>query len=318
MRYIVKRLLMLVPVLVIVTFASFYLTNLLPGDPAVAVLGPGATAEAIAQEHKALGLDNPILVRYGQYLDHVVHGNLGSSSVTHQRVSTELREHFPSTLELLILSQIIAFAISVPLGVLSARKPGSLLDKISTGGAFGLLSIPGFMLAILLVFVFAVKLHWFPATSNAYISPFKDPVGSLRMFVLPSVTLGLGSVAVYLRVLRSDMITTLQQDFITLARAKGMSQRWILLRHALRPSTFSLMTVAGLNIGALIGGAIVVETVFALPGVGTMIVAAIYQRDYTTVQAGVLVAATGYVLINFLVDLLYGVADPRVRVSRAR
>ena len=316
MRYIVKRVLMLIPVLVVVTFASFYLTNLLPGDPAVAVLGPGATAQAIAQEHKALGLDNPLLVRYGQYLDHLVHGNLGSSSTTHQAVTTMLGERLPVSLELIVLSQIIAFAVSVPLGVLAARRPGSLLDKLSTGGAFALLAIPGFMLAILLVYLFAVKAHIFPATGYTRLTA--DPVANLKSMVLPSVTLGLGSVAVYLRVLRSDMITTLQQDFITMARAKGMSQRWILLRHALRPSTFSLMTVAGLNIGALIGGAIVIEQVFALPGMGTMIVTAIYQRDFTTVQGGVVVAATGYVLANFIVDLLYGVADPRVRVDRAR
>lgn len=316
MRYIIKRLLMLIPVLVVVTFASFYLTNLLPGDPAVAVLGPGATAEAIAQEHQELGLDKPLLVRYGDYLDHLVHGNLGSSSTTHQAVTTMLGVRLPVTLELLVLSQIIAFAVSVPLGVLAARKPGSLLDKVSTSGAFALLAIPGFMLAILLVYLFAVKAQWLPATGYTRLTD--DPVENLRSMVLPSVTLGLGSVAVYLRVLRSDMITTLQQDFITMARAKGMSQRWILLRHALRPSTFSLMTVAGLNIGALIGGAIVIETVFALPGIGTMIITAIYQRDYTTVQSGVVVAATGYVLANFVVDLLYGVADPRVRVDRAR
>ena len=307
---------MLIPVLLVVTFASFYLTSLLPGDPALAVLGPGASQSAITQERARLGLDDGILVRYGHYLDNVVHGDLGKSSTTKEEVTTQLGQRLPVTLELLVLSQIIAFGVSVPLAVLAARRPGSLIDRASTGGAFALLAIPSFMLGVLLVFIFAVKWQIFPATG--YTPLTTDPLQNLKAMVLPSVTLGLGSVAVYLRVLRSDMISTLQQDYITMARAKGMSPRWILLRHALRPSTFSLLTVAGLNIGALIGGALVVESVFALPGIGTLIVTAIGQRDYLTVQGVVLVAATGYVLVNFLVDVLYGVADPRVRVERAR
>lgn len=307
---------MLIPVLLVVTFASFYLTSLLPGDPALAVLGPGATQSAITQERARLGLDDNVLLRYGNYLDNVVHGDLGKSATTKEEVSTQLGHRLPVTFELLVLSQIIAFGLSVPLAVLAARRPGSLIDRVSTGGAFALLAIPGFMLGVLLVYIFAVKWQVFPATG--YTPLTTDPLQNLKSMVLPSVTLGLGSVAVYLRVLRSDMINTLQQDFITMARAKGMSQRWILLRHALRPSTFSLLTVAGLNIGALIGGALVVESVFALPGIGTLIVTAIGQRDFLTVQGVVLVAATGYVLVNFLVDILYGVADPRVRVERAR
>lgn len=315
MRFFARRLLMLIPVLFVVTFVSFYLTALLPGDPAVVVLGPGATQTAITQERQRLGLDEGIVPRYGHYLNNLAHGDLGKSSTTKQDVTTQLGQRLPVTLELLVLSQIIAFALSVPLGILSARRPGSLLDRISTGGAFALLALPGFMLGVLLVYLFAVKLQVFPATGYTRLTD--DPVQNLKGLVLPSVTLGLGSVAVYLRVLRNDMITTLQQDYITMARAKGMSPRWVLLRHALRPSTFSLLTVAGLNIGALIGGALVIESVFALPGIGLLAITAIGQRDYLTVQGVVVVAATGYVLINFLVDLLYGVADPRVRVNRA-
>ncbi len=316
MGYIVRRILLLIPVLFVVTFASFYLLNLLPGDPAVAVLGPGANATAIAQERVLLGLNEGIVPRYGKYIDHLVHGDFGRSSTTHEAVSTELSQRLPITVELLVLSQVLAFAISVPLGIFSARKPGSLLDRIATGGAFGLLALPGFMLGVLLVYLFAVKSHVFPATGFTRLTV---NIGqNLRAIVLPCVTLGLGSVAVYLRVLRSDMIVTLQQDFITMARAKGMSPRWVLLRHAFRPSTFTLLTVAGLNIGTLIGGAIVVEQVFALPGLGTLTTTAIAQRDYLTVQGVVVVAATGFVIINFLVDLLYGVADPRTRVARAR
>lgn len=314
MRFLVKRFLMLIPVLLVVTFAAFYLTSLLPGDPALAVLGPGATPEAIAQERLRLGLDDNIFVRYGGYLVNVAQGDLGASATTKEQVSTLLGQRLPVTLELLVLSQIVAFALSVPLAALAARRPGKLLDRVSTGGAFALLAVPPFMLGVLFVYLFAVKWQLFPATG--YMPFTTDPLQNLKTMALPSLTLGLGSVAVYLRVLRSDMISTLQQDFITMARAKGMSQRWILLRHALRPSTFSLITVAGLNIGALIGGAIVVESVFALPGIGTLVVTAIGQRDFLTVQGVVLVAATGYVLVNFLVDVLYGVVDPRVRVER--
>lgn len=314
MRFLVRRFLMLIPVLLVVTFAAFYLTSLLPGDPALAVLGPGATPEAIAQERLRLGLDDNIFVRYGGYLVNVAQGDLGASATTKEQVSTLLGQRLPVTLELLVLSQIVAFALSVPLAALAARRPGKLLDRMSTGGAFALLAVPPFMLGVLFVYLFAVKWQLFPATG--YMPFTTDPLQNLKTMALPALTLGLGSVAVYLRVLRSDMISTLQQDFITMARAKGMSQRWILLRHALRPSTFSLITVAGLNIGALIGGAIVVESVFALPGIGTLVVTAIGQRDFLTVQGVVLVAATGYVLVNFLVDVLYGVVDPRVRVER--
>lgn len=314
MRFLLKRFLMLIPVLLIVTFASFYLISLLPGDPAMAVLGPGATPEAIAQERERLGLNDNIFVRYGGYLASIAQGDLGTSATTKEQVSTLLAQRMPVTLQLLVLSQIIAFAISIPLAALAARRPGGLLDRVSTGGAFALLAVPPFMLGVLMVYLFAVQLRIFPATGY---TPFMtDPLQNLKTIALPALTLGLGSVAIYLRVLRSDMISTLQQDFITMARAKGMSQRWILLRHALRPSTFSLITVAGLNIGALIGGAIVVESVFALPGIGTLVVTAIGQRDFLTVQGVVLVAATGYVLVNFLVDVLYGLVDPRVRVER--
>ncbi|WP_134324481.1 ABC transporter permease [Cumulibacter soli] len=314
MRFLLKRFLMLIPVLLVVTFASFYLTSLLPGDPAVAVLGPGATEEAIQQERDRQGLDDNILVRYGSYLGNVVQGDLGTSSTTKEDVSTMLGQRLPVTLELLVLSQVIAFALSIPLAAFAARRPGSLLDRFSTGGAFAMLAIPPFMLGVLFVYLFAVQWQIFPATG--YVPFTTDPMQNLKTIALPALTLGLGSVAVYLRVLRSDMISTLQQDFITMARAKGMSQRWILLRHALRPSTFSLITVAGLNIGALIGGALIVESVFALPGIGTLIVTAIGQRDFLTVQGVVLVAAAGYVLVNFLVDVLYGIVDPRVRVER--
>ena len=313
--HILRRVLLLIPILFVVTFVSFYLINLLPGDPALVILGPGATPAAIAHERAVLGLNQGIIPRYGHYLDGLVHGSLGQSSVTQEPVATEMAQRLPVTLEVLVLSQIVALALSIPLAVAAARKPNSVFDRLSSAGSIALLSAPGFMLGVLLAYVFAVKAHVLPATG---FTPLGTSLGdNLRTMVLPALTLGLGSVAVYLRVLRTDMISTLQQDYITMARAKGMSPRWVLMRHAFRPSTFAFITVAGLNIGALIGGALVVEQVFALPGIGTLAITAIEERDYSTVQGVILVAGGGFVLINFLVDALYQVIDPRARVARA-
>jgi peptide/nickel transport system permease protein len=190
-----------------------------------------------------------------------------------------------------------------------------VLDRVSSAGAFGMLSIPPFVIGVFLVFVFAVRLHLLPASGFTHLS---DSIGqNLRSMVLPSLTLAAGSVALYLRVLRSDMIATLQQDFITTARATGMRDRAVLLRHALKPSSFTLLTVVGLNIAILIGGAVLVEDVFQLPGMGLLAVTAIQQRDYLTVQGVVVVAAVGFVVVNLAVDILYGLLDPRVRSANA-
>jgi peptide/nickel transport system permease protein len=214
-----------------------------------------------------------------------------------------------------VLSQLLALAIAIPIGVLAAQRANGLFDKLSTLTAFGFLSVPNFVLGVLLVYVFAVKLNWFPAIYSTSFG--EDPLENLRELVLPSITLAAAELAVYIRLLRTDMIATLNEDFITMAKAKGMPTRRILFRHAFRPSIFSLVTVAGLNIGRLIGGALVIEILFAIPGIGSLIVQAIYSRDYLVVQGGVVVIAVGYVLVNFFVDLLYAVLDPRVRHARA-
>ena len=219
------------------------------------------------------------------------------------------------TLELLLISQIMALAIPIPLGIISAYRPNGIVDRTVTGGAFLLLSLPSFIVAILLVFLFAVKWHVFPATGYVHVSD--DVFGNLKSVFLPSVTLAVASLAVYVRVLRAEMVATLQEDFIMVARAKGMPTWHVLLRHAFRPSTFTLTTVAGLNIGSLIGGAFIVEYIFALPGIGLYTVTAIYQRDYLAVQGAVVVVAAGFVLVNFLVDMLYPILDPRTRYARA-
>jgi peptide/nickel transport system permease protein len=293
---------------------SFLLLNRLPGSPVLALLGPAATPEAIHQLTAQLGLDKPVWLRYFIWLGNLLKGNLGSSYVNHQPVATALGQRLPVTLELLLLSQVIALALAMPLGVLSALRANRLFDRLASGGAFGLLSIPGFILAEVLVYLFAVRLNLFPATG--YVRLTDGVLENLRSLALPSITLGLGSMAVYMRVLRTDMIATLQQDFITMAKAKGLPTRWILLRHALRPSTFTLVTVGGLNVGALLGGAFIVEYIFQLPGLGLLTITSIYARDYLVVTDATVLAAAGFVLVNFFVDLLYAVLDPRVRHAR--
>jgi peptide/nickel transport system permease protein len=310
-----KRLLQLVPVLFAVSALSFLLLNLLPGDPTIAILGPSATAENVAKLRHELHLDQPLPTRYVHWVGRSATGDLGKSYVSSQPTTEALKQRLPVTLELLLLSQLLALAIAVPLAILAALKPNGLLDRLSTSTAFGLLAMPNFMLGVLLIYLFAVKFHFFPATGYTRFS--ESPYENLRSLVLPSVTLGVAELAVYLRLLRTDLIATLQEDYIAMAKAKGLPTSRILLRHALRPSTFSLITVTGLNLGRLIGGAFIVEYLFALPGIGSLTVESIFKRDYIVVQGTVLLVAVGYVLANFLVDLLYGFVDPRVRHARA-
>jgi peptide/nickel transport system permease protein len=304
-----------VPVLFAVSAMSFLLLNLLPGDPTIAILGPSATEENVAKLRHELDLDKPLPVRYVTWLGHSVTGDLGKSYVSDQPTAEAIKQRLPVTLELLLLSQLLALLVAVPLAIFAATKPNGLLDRLSTSTAFGFLAVPNFMLGVLLIYVFAVRLRWFPATGYSRFS--ESPIENLRSMALPAFTLGVAELAVYLRLLRTDLIATLQEDFITMAQAKGLPRWQILLRHALRPSTFSLVTVAGLNLGRLIGGAFVVEYLFALPGIGSLAVESIFKRDYIVVQGTVLLVAVAYVLANFFVDLLYGFLDPRVRHARA-
>jgi len=315
MRFIGRRLVALAAVLLVVTILSYGLISLLPGDPAIVILGPNATPHAVAQLREQLHLNDPFIVRYWHWLGGILHGDFGISYLTKQSVGSTLMNRLPVTLEILLISQIMALAISIPLGIISAFRPNGMIDRTVTGSAFLVLSLPSFIVAVLLVYLFAVNWHIFPATG--YTNFRDDPFQNLKSVFLPSVTLAVGSLAVYVRVLRAEMIATLQEDFIMVARAKGLKTSYILLRHALRPSTFTLTTVAGLNIGALIGGAFIVEYIFAIPGIGYYTVTSIYQRDYLAVQGAVVVVAAGFVLVNFLVDMLYPLLDPRTRHARA-
>jgi peptide/nickel transport system permease protein len=310
-----RRLVYLVPVIVAVTALTFAISALLPGDLALAMLGDQATPEAVAALHQKLGLDLPVWQRYLLWLGGVLSGDFGFSIRTGETVLHAIAGRLPVSLELMIIAEIGGLLIGVPLAILCAVRPGSGFDRAVSGVAFGMLSVPPFMLAILLIFVFALRLGVLPAT--AYVPFSQDMLGNLRAMTLPGATLALLEWPTIMRVLRSDMISTLQEDYIAMARAKGLTARRILLVHALKPSSLTLVTVIGLNIGRLIGGAVITESIFALPGVGRLLVESIYLRDFIILQGGVLVVAIGFVLVNFFVDLLYAALDPRIRHGRA-
>ena len=309
-KYLLRRLLQLVVVAFIISILVFLLVHLLPGDPATVILGPNDSPHNRAVLFKQLGLNKPLLQQYTTWLTSVFHGNLGESYLDRESVTHIISTGWPIDLELIIISQIIAFAVAIPLALLTSRRPNQPVDNISTTGTFGMLALPPFVIAPIMVAIFAVGLHWFPATG--YVPFTQDPATNLHDMILPSLAITAGSIAVYYRLFRSDLISTLQEDFITMARSKGLSSRWIMWRHAFRPSSFSLLAAAGVNIGALIAGTFIVEYLFALDGLGFSLVAAVNQRDYLVVQGITLVIAIAYVVLQFIIDFVFTVVDPRV------
>jgi peptide/nickel transport system permease protein len=307
----VTRLLSLLLVVWAVTIATFMMANLLPGDPVLALLGENATPEAIAQWRQRLGLDQPLLVRYYQWLIAALQGDFGISYQTNEQVADMILHRLPVTLEILVLTTIVALGMAVPTAIISAWRARGAFDRISMAGSLGLLSMPPFLIAIFLIYTFSVQLGWLPATG---FTPLSDGLlANLRSVALPTLALALNEFPVYMRLLRADLMQTLQQDFIAVARAKGLSTARILLRHALKPSSFTLLTVLGVNLGRLIGGTIIIEVLFGLPGIGQLLIQSIYQQDYLVLQAVVLFVAVAFVLINAMVDGLYVLLDPRAR-----
>jgi peptide/nickel transport system permease protein len=313
--FVARRLLYLLPVLVAVSLLTFLIASLLPGDLAYVILGDQATPDKVAALRHDMGLDLPLWWRYLAWLGHVLQGDFGRSFRTGQTVLQAVSERLPVSFELMLLAELGGLIIGIPLAIACAVRSGSAFDRFMTGSAFGMLSVPAFLSAILLIYLFAVELRWFPATG--YVSLSEDPLGNLRCFALPALTLALGEWPVLMRVLRSDMIATLQEDYIAMARAKGLKPWRILLVHALKPSSLTLVTVTGINIGRLMGGTVIVESIFALPGIGRLLISAIYTRDLIILQGVVLFVASGYVLVNFIVDMLYAVLDPRIRHGHA-
>jgi peptide/nickel transport system permease protein len=316
MRAALRRVIQLVVVLLCVSFFSFALLSLAPGDPVVAIVGFASPAQIVAIRHQ-LHFDRPFLVQYWEWLSGIFHGNLGNQYFGPTgvgKVSTALGQALPVSLQLMLYTMILTILIAIPLGVLAAYRAGTRTDKVINTGAFASIALPDFALALILSYWVGVKLHWLP--SQGYVYPTHDFVSHLQHMALPAISLAVAQIAGYMRLLRSDMIATLQEDFILMAKAKGITNRRVLWRHALRPSSLTLLTVAGLQVGALIGGTLVIEIIFGLPGMGTLLYTAIAERQYVMLQSLVVVIAVGYVLVNVFIDLLYSILDPRLRHAR--
>lgn len=312
-RTLARRLAHLVPVLLLVSFATMVMLDFIPGEPAYAIIGEFATDEQVAQINHQLGLDQPVFSRFAEWLGGVATGDFGTSLRTNQPVWDAISERLPVTLQLAIMAQVIALVVAVPVAVYTAYKQGGRADRWWAGISSLFISTPPFVLALVLAYLFAVKWKMYPVTGWV---PIEDGLAdNLNSAFLPALSLALGEIAIYSRLLRADMITTLQNDYVLAARAKGLSPAYVLVRHALRPSSFSLVTLSGLSLGRLIGGTVVVETIFALPGLGQLTVQATLASDLLMIQGIVVFVAIVYVLINALVDVAYAYLDPRVRTA---
>ena len=314
-RYLIRRLLAAIPVMVMVATAVFLLLFLTPGDPASVILGPDAQPQQIADLRARLGLEDPLHVQLLRWYTRLLQGDLGQSLFLNRPVTQAIAERAEPTLLLTLLSALVAIFTGVPLGIVSALKRGQWLDSGAMFFAIGGVSMPTFWLGLNLIFVFGVLLGWLPVAGY---QPLSAGIWeNLRYLIMPAVTLGLAQAALLARVTRSMMLETLGEDYVRTARAKGLAQQRVVSAHAFRNAVIPLVTIVGLIFAALVGGAVITEQVFNIPGVGRLLVQAIARRDYPVVQGVVLIVAGLYVLINLVVDLLYGFLDPRLRQGRA-
>ena len=311
LRFMGMRLAQLAVVVLAVTLLFYWMLNLLPGNPCVAAFGGAATEEQIAECERDRNLDDPVIVQWAKWGGDVLTGDFGKSYLTGRTFGEAISNSLPRTLLLMGYSQLLALGAAIPLGLWSGYKQGSVSDKIVSGGAFALLSAPVFVLGLILILVFAVKLDWFDLSGYEPIS--EGVVAHFKVMFLPSITLGAGLLPIYLRLLRTDVIGTLQEDFVGTARAKGLPVRHVLMRHVLRPSSFTLLTIFGIQAAQAVNGAIVVEFLFDLDGVGSLLVSWVAAREFLLVQTLVAMIAAVFVTVTTMVDLLYSVLDPRVR-----
>lgn len=304
-KYIARRVLFLIPVLIGVSFIVFSLLYLTPGDPARMVLGDQATEEAVQEFRNKEGLNDPFLMQYGRYVYKALQGDIGRSYMTRRPVSDEILSAFPATIKLAAFSMCIAILLGIPFGIISAIRQYSLFDSVTMVFAMVGLSMPVFWLGILLILFFSVQLRWLPSSG----------FDSFAAMVLPSITLAAQSVAIVTRMTRSSMLEVVRQDYIRTARAKGQKESVVIWRHALGNALIPVVTVVGLQFGHLLGGAVLTESIFSIPGVGRLMVEAIKMRDYPLVQGGVLYIAVAFSLVNLLVDLVYAWIDPRIKAQ---
>jgi peptide/nickel transport system permease protein len=332
--YILKRLFSLLPVLFGITLLVFGFLHLIPGDPAVVLLGERATPEQLAALKTQLGLDKPLVLQYLAFLNGLLHLDLGTSIISGIPIADELKVRCPATFELAIAAMMVALIIGIPAGILAAIHRNRWIDNLTMTGSLLGVSLPVYWLGLLLIYLFAVNLHWLPPSGRISVDAgftFQPITGfyildavlrqngtalmdGLAHLVLPAITLGTIPLAILARITRSSMLETLSQDYIRTAKAKGVPAFWVICRHALKNALLPVTTIAGLQFGTLLGGAILTETIFAWPGIGSWIYQGILERDYPVVQGGVVFVAIAFVLVNALIDISYGLIDPRIQL----
>ena len=333
-RFIARRLLLLVPILLGLTLLIFVFIHLLPGDPAVTILGERATPENYARVRAALGLDRPLHEQYLSYMANLLQGDLGRSFLTNRDVVDDFILRFPATIELSLAAMIFAVAVGIPLGMLTAKRRGGWIDQLGTIGALIGISIPIFFLGLMLKYLFAIEIPVLPSEGRIDLAATRVPtvtqlltidalialnfdvfIDAVRHLVLPAIALGTIPLAIIMRITRASVVEVLSEDYVRTARAKGLPERMIDGRHVLRNALLPVVTVIGLQVGLLLGGAILTETIFAWPGVGRWIYEAVTSRDYAVIQSGVLLLALIFVLVNLVVDVSYALLNPRIRYS---
>ena len=303
-RYILKRLLMLIPVLLAVAFVIYAIMNVAEGDPVYSVAGADATEEQLAALREEMGLNDPIIVQYLRYIWNLLHGDFGTSYQSRIDVSTEIWSRFPNTIKLALVASLISVVLALPLGIIAAVKQNTFFDSFSMFIAIIGISCPTFWFGLILILVFAVNLKWFPVSGQ---------VNTLKGIILPALTLGFNSMAAMARVTRSSMLEVIRQDYIRTARAKGVSNRNVILQHAVPNAMIPTVTVIGLRIGGLLAGAVICETVFAWPGIGRLLVQSIQSRNTPVVLGCIIIFSICFSLVNLIVDVLYAFIDPRIK-----
>jgi peptide/nickel transport system permease protein len=311
--YILRRLALLIPVLLVVAIVVFALVHLTPGDPAAVILGDRATAEDIARLRNQLGLNDPLPVQFVRWFGNLLRLDFGESIFLGEPVTSALLDRVQPTVLLTLYALLVQVLIGIPAGVAAAVRYNSVLDRVLTVVAISGSAVPTFFLGIMLILIFAVRLRWLP--SGGYVPPGEDLVGHIKGMLLPAFALGFSSAGLLARMVRSSMLDVMREDYVRTAFAKGLAEKIVVVRHALRNALIPALTVIGISVGALLGGAVVTETVFTIPGMGRLVVQSIARRDYPVIQGAIIAIAMTYVLVNLIVDVLYVYTDPRVRLG---
>jgi peptide/nickel transport system permease protein len=314
MKFLIRRLLLTIPILLLVSVVSFSLIHMIPGDPARVILGESFTQEAYDALRNELGLNDPIIIQYFNWISNVIQGDLGMSITDRVPVTQLIAERLPATVELTVGAFLVTMFIAFPAGIIAVIWRGKFVDYASTIFALGGMSIPSFWLAMMAIIYFSVKLGWLPA--SGYVPFFENPSQNIMAMILPCLATGLREAAVLTRMIRSSLLEVVNMDFVRTARAKGLGEMMTILGHVLRNAMIPVVTTSGLIIAGLLGGLVITESIFSIPGFGRLIVESVFKRDYVTVQGAILVSAILVVVVNLIVDLLYVVIDPRIKEGK--